>query len=350
MNANSTSGQTGQTHMAQEIAQIPQAFATMLAASEEPVAEAAKKMRAHEPDLVVTIARGSSDHAAGFLKYAFELSAGLPVASLAPSTASVYQKILRLKKAVGLAISQSGESPDLVAATQMAAQGGALTLALTNHKDTPLNRAAHFAIDIAAGPEKSVAATKSFVNSVGAGLFLLARFIQDAALEKALLQMPAHFEKALQCDWSALGTAIDGTPSLYVLGRGPAHAVAAEAALKFKETCGLHAEAFSCAELMHGPLALVEPGFPVLTLAARDLAEQGCLTALERLQQEGARAFVTSALATPATKLDFVATGHPLTDALCLIVPFYAFVERYARQLGANPDAPPRLRKVTVTR
>lgn len=346
----SDKGTNASTHMAREIAEIPVAMTRLIAQSADQIASAAAQMRARDPRLLVSIARGSSDHAAAFVKTAFELTSGLPVASLAPSTASVYEKTLKLGDAVSLSISQSGASPDLIAATRMAAQGGALTVAITNQPQSPLAKAAKQPIDMAAGPEQSVAATKSFVNSIGAGLLLLARFTGDQALEQALKALPDHLSDALQKDWSALGQAIDGAPSFYVLGRGPSLAIAAEAALKFKETCGLHAEAFSCAEIMHGPLALVEKDFPLLTLAARDAAEAGCVSASQRLVEEGAHVYITSALQSAAKKLQFVATGHPLTDALALIVPFYVFVEAYARRTGADPDAPPRLRKVTVTK
>lgn len=143
---------------------------------------------------------------------------------------------------------------------------------------------------------------------------------------------------------------LDRDNSFYVLGRGPAMAIASEVALKFKETCGLHAESYSAAEVMHGPVALVDKGFPVLTLAARDMAEAVSVAAAEKLAADGAAAFVTSDKASKATGLPFVATGHPLTDALCLVVPFYSFVEAYARHRGFNPDKPPRLHKVTQTK
>lgn len=338
------------SHMARETAEIPTAFAAMLRANEAQAKAIGEQMRAKNPNLFVTIARGSSDHAASFLKYAIELTTHLPVASIAPSTASIYGATLCLDRAIALAISQSGQSPDLVAATSMARRGGAWTLGLVNQLESPLADAAQKALGVSAGPEKSIAATKSFVNSVGLGLLLLAGYAKDRALATALTEMPKHLQAALECDWSALFAAIDGTKSLYVLGRGPSHAIAAEAALKFKETCQLHAEGLSSAEVMHGPLALLEPGFPLLALAARDAAERSSVEAATRLQTAGAQCYITSAMPTPAQSLPFVATGHPLTDSLCLIVPFYVFVEKLARQRGVDPDAPPHLGKVTVTR
>lgn len=336
--------------MRAEIAEIPDAIARLLSQSGDEVKATANALRTKNPGMIATIARGSSDHAASFLKYAIELTAGVPVASLAPSVASIYGAKLNLANAATISISQSGESPDIVAITEMAKAGDALCITLTNKPQSPLAKTAHHALDIAAGPELSVAATKSFVSSVVAGLAILAEWQDDAALREALKALPEHTSNALACDWSQLTEVLDRDNSFYVLGRGPTTAIASEVALKFKETCGLHAEAYSAAEVMHGPMALVENGFPVLTLAARDAAEAVCVAAAEKLAADGAAAFVTSGNADKVEKLPFVATGHPLTDALCLVVPFYSFVETYARHRGFNPDQPPRLRKVTETR
>ena len=342
--------QTNPTHMHREIAEIPEALSRLLDSQGDAVARAGEALRLKQPSLIVTIARGSSDHAASFLKYAIELTAGVPVASLAPSVASIYDAKLNLVDAASISISQSGESPDILAMARMAKAGGALSIALSNKPRSPLAEIAHHAIDISAGPELSVAATKSFVSSIVTGLWVLAEWQDDDGLRTALRALPEHLHKALSCDWGQLTGLLDRDHSLYVLGRGPAMAIASEVALKFKETCGLHAEAYSAAEVMHGPVALVERGFPVLALAARDAAEQSSLMAAEKLATDGAAVFVTSKGANRAEKLSFVATGHPLTDALGLVVPFYGFVESYARHLGLNPDQPPRLRKVTETR
>jgi glucosamine--fructose-6-phosphate aminotransferase (isomerizing) len=311
--------------------------------------EAGQAIRARDPHFLVTVARGSSDHAATFMKYAVELTSGLAVASVGPSIASVYGRKLRLSGSACLAVSQSGKSPDIVAMAQGAREGGALTVALTNTADSPLAAASDHAIDIMAGPERSVAATKTFVNSAVAGLALMAHAAADAALLEALRKLPEDLEKAVACDWMALAPALEGDRSLFVLGRGPALAIAAEAALKFKETCVMHAEAYSGAEVMHGPLALVEPGFPVLALAARDAAEPSLAETADGLAARGADVFVSSGLARTAKALPHVATGHPLTDALALIVPFYGFVEAFARHRGLDPDQPRNLRKVTET-
>jgi glucosamine--fructose-6-phosphate aminotransferase (isomerizing) len=338
------------THMLREIREIPEAAARLLDASDRALTEAGNAIRARNPNFLVTVARGSSDHVASFMKYAVELTAGIPVASVGPSIASIYGARLRLGGSACLAISQSGKSPDIVAMAEEARSGGALIVALTNTADSPLARASDHAIDIMAGVEKSVAATKTFVNSAVAGLALMAHCTSDEALLAALKELPSHFGKAIACDWMSLAAALSGANSLFILGRGPSFAIANEAALKFKETCGMHAEAYSAAEVMHGPLALVKPGFPVLALAARDRSEPSMAEAADLLRGKEAAVFVTSDLATKAARLPFAATGHPLTDPLALIVSFYAFVEAFARHRGLNPDEPLNLKKVTETR
>ncbi|WP_082525669.1 SIS domain-containing protein [Mesorhizobium sp. Root102] len=341
---------TEMTHMRREIEEIPQAVARLLDGSGTVLAEAGRGIRERDPQFIVTVARGSSDHAATFMKYAVELTAGLAVASVGPSIASIYGRKLRLAGSACLAISQSGKSPDIVAMAETARAGGALTVAITNTADSPLARASDYAIDILAGPERSVAATKTFINSAVAGLALMAHATGDDALLAALAQLPGHFRQAIACDWmSVLSETIEKQKSLFILGRGPSAAMANEAALKFKETCGMHAEAYSAAEVMHGPLALIGPDFPVLALAARDASEPSIAEAADSLAAKGAPVFVTSALAQRAVRLPHVATGHPLTDPLTLIVSFYMFVEAFARHRGLDPDTPRNLRKVTET-
>lgn len=339
-----------QTHMRREIDEIPEAAARVLDRSGEVIRKAGAALREKNPAFLVTIARGSSDHAALFLKYAIELSTGRPVASLGPSLASIYGAKIELAGAASIAISQSGKSPDIVAMADAATKAGAVTIALTNTLPSPIAEASAHALDIQAGPELAVAATKSYVNSIVAGLAILAEWKGDEALRAAVQALPGHFEKAVKLDWQVLADNLGEAESLYMLGRGPALAIASEAALKFKETSGMHAEAYSAAEVLHGPVALVERRFPVIGLAARDAAEGSVVDILDGLGAKGALAFGTSDKLKTATQLPFVATGHPITDALTLILPFYGFVEAWSRSRGLNPDAPVALKKVTETR
>jgi glucosamine--fructose-6-phosphate aminotransferase (isomerizing) len=335
--------------MRQEIEEIPAAVRRLLDEGGAELAAAGAALGAAKPVMIATIARGSSDHATSFLKYAIELVAGIPVASIGPSIASIYGRELQLQGCAALAISQSGKSPDIVSMARSARANGAFTLALTNTPGSPLAAAADVAIDLRAGEEKSVAATKSFVSSIVAGLAVLAHATQSAPLQRALAELPSQLETAISCDWSALGDALVTRQSMYVLGRGPSLAIAQEAALKFKETCGLHAEAYSAAEVVHGPARIVEQGFPILALSADDASEESVAAVVDRLAGQGAQAFVTSTRSKAGVVLPAVATGDPVTGALALVVSFYAFVEALSRRRGFDPDRPPHLKKVTET-
>lgn len=338
------------TNMRREIDEIPKAAAWVLESSAGAITAAGRALAERDPQFLVTVARGSSDHAALFLKYAIELTAGRPVASLGPSLASIYGAKLQLAGGAAIAISQSGKSPDIVAMAEGATKGGAISIALTNTLPSPLAAACSHALDICAGPEISVAATKSYVNSIVAGLAVIAEWTGDAALSRAVKDLPGHLARAVALDWSDLAGDLAQAQSLYVLGRGPALAIANEAALKFKETSGMHAEAYSSAEVLHGPVALVGPAFPVVALAARDAAEASVAAMADGLAERGAYACATSDRAASAKRLPFVPTGHPITDALALIVPFYGFVEAWSRARGLDPDRPVNLKKVTETR
>jgi glucosamine--fructose-6-phosphate aminotransferase (isomerizing) len=335
--------------MRMEIEEIPDAAQRLLDGSRDSLAEAGERLKRLQPVMIATIARGSSDHAAAFLKYAIELTAGVPVASIGPSIMSIYGKELRLDGCAAISISQSGKSPDIVAMAQSARRNGALTVALTNTAGSPLAESADIAVDLVAGKEQSVAATKSFVSSVIAGLSILAHWTDDAALSVALTKLPEALRRAVTVDWTPLLAALKDRNSLYVLGRGPALAIAQEAALKFKETCGIHAEAYSAAEVLHGPARIVEAGFPVLALAARDASEAGVAEIADRLANQGATAFATTDRVSVAQRMPFVETGHGITDALTLIASFYGFVEMLSRHRGFDPDHPPHLKKVTET-
>jgi glucosamine--fructose-6-phosphate aminotransferase (isomerizing) len=246
-------------------------------------------------------------------------------------------------------ISQSGQSPDIVEMMQAAGAGGALTVAITNHAASPLAAASAHCLPLAAGVEHSIAATKTHVVSVLAGLSLLAEWQGDDDLRAAIAALPQALARAVALDWSPLAERLVAARSLYVLGRGPAIAIAAEAALKGKEVCGLQAEAYSAAEVLHGPSAIVQAAFPVLALGVPDAALPQVIATAERLAWQGAEVFMTGGSARGVTALPSVAGLHPLVAPLVLAVTWYATVERLARLRGFDPDTPPHLRKVTET-
>ena len=334
--------------MRREIDEIPEAVRRFLTQSGPEAAATGRRLRELSPNVVVTVARGSSDHAATYFKYAAELLTGRPVASIGPSVVSVYGTKLRLAGQAALAISQSGRSPDIVALLAAAREGGARTMALVNVEGSPLLDAAHAPILLRAGPEKSVAATKSFVTSVVGALAILAAWADDEALAEALATLPDHLESALGQDWTpALRTCVEAR-SLYALGRGPGFAVACETALKLKETSALHAEAYSGAEVLHGPVSLVEAGFPVLAFLPDDAARPGLAEISARVSASGASLF-TIGEAGHGTRLPHAPTGHALTEPLSMLVSFYRFVEGVSHARGLDPDVPRGLKKVTET-
>ncbi len=338
------------TAMARETAEAPDAVARLLTREAATFERLGERLRALAPPVVATCARGSSDHAAGYLKYALEITTGVPVASIGPSVASVYDAPLKLDGAVLVSISQSGKSPDIVALQARAKAAGAFTIALVNVEDSPLATEADMAVPLHAGPETSVAATKSFVASVAAGAALTAAWTGDAALKAALSKLPEALRAALAADWSAAAETFRTAGSLYTIGRGPGFPIAQEMALKCKEIAAIHAEAFSSAEVMHGPLRLVEDSFPVLAVVPDDAALDTNRAALERLARTGGRVFTASALDVPGTRLPTAATGHGLTDPIAAVLSFYRFAESVSRARGFDPDRPAHLAKVTETR
>jgi glucosamine--fructose-6-phosphate aminotransferase (isomerizing) len=336
------------SQMRREVAAIPEAVERLLSDGDGAVRATAEAIALRDPAFFVTVARGSSDHACTYFKYAAELLAGLPVASVGPSVASIYKTEMKMAGAVCLSVSQSGQSPDIVDLTRAARAGGAYAIAVTNDAASPLAAAADATLDIHAGPELSVAATKTFVTSALATLWVLAEMVGDTELLSAIHGLPACLADAVQIDWSPVAGAV-GAGSLYTLGRGPAWAISNEAALKFKEVCQLHAESYSSAEVLHGPVSIVERGFPVLAFAAADAAETALAEVSDALARKGAQVFATTDKVGAAHALPTVRTGHPLTDPLALIVSFYAMIEAVAVARGLDPDMPRHLKKVTET-
>jgi glucosamine--fructose-6-phosphate aminotransferase (isomerizing) len=222
-------------------------------------------------------------------------------------------------------------------------------MAITNFDESPMALAARHCLPLRAGTERSVAATKTFVISVLAGLTLLAEWQEDEALRSGLKALPEQLEQALGMDWSPLAARLTQSQSAYILGRGPAFSIAAEAALKLKETCGIHAESYSSAEVLHGPSAIVQARFPVLALGVEDAALPHLVSTAERLAAQGADVFLTGSRAKGCIALPSVPKVAPILAPLVLGVSFYAFVEGLARSRGFDPDVPPHLRKVTQT-
>jgi glucosamine--fructose-6-phosphate aminotransferase (isomerizing) len=247
-----------------------------------------------------------------------------------------------------LAISQSGASPDLLAVVGRARDAGARIVALVNAPASPLAKLAHDVVPLHAAPERSVAATKSFIASLSAIVQLVAGWSADAALTAALAQAPQLLRRAWELDWNAALPQLQDANNLYVVGRGVGLAIAQEAALKFKETCGLHAEAVSAAELRHGPMALVRAGFPLLLFAQHDESHAGVVQLAGELAGRGARVLLAGASAAHTTELPTNA-AHPVIEPLLLAQSFYRMANALAVARGHDPDQPPHLKKITET-
>ncbi|SBV36805.1 Glucosamine-6-phosphate deaminase [uncultured Stenotrophomonas sp.] len=334
-----------ETLMFNEAASSAAVIAAQYARNREVVQALAADLRQNPPPFVVTCARGSSDHAATYAKYLFETQLGLVTASASPSVGSVYEASQQLQGALYLVISQSGKSPDLLRNAEAAKAAGARVVALVNVEDSPLAQLADTVIPMAAGAERSVAATKSYLASLAAILQLGAYWRNDPALVAALDALPEALSQAWECDWSAVTDGLVEAHNLFVVGRGPGLAAAQEAALKFKETCGLHAEGYSSAEVKHGPMALVGKDFPVLAFAQPDETGAGTRALADEFAARGARVW----LAGEGGNLPVATAPHPLCAPLLTVQSFYRAINALALRRGFNPDLPPHLNKVTET-
>lgn len=340
----------GDSLMLREAREAPAAVARALAGNAYRCRAIAERLRERPPPFAITCARGSSDHAATYAKYLFETRLGLVTASIGPSVSSLYAAPLRVTNALFLAISQSGRSPDLVHLAKAARTNGALTLALVNDAGSPLAEACEAILPLHAGPERSVAATKSVLAAMATVLQLFAVWSGDPASDRALAALPADLEMAGHADWGAAVPVLREARHLYIAARGIGLAAAQEAALKLKEAAGLHAEALSAAELMHGPLALAGPHFPVLLLAQRDEAGPGLAALAESLVRQRIPVITAGLGSAPgAIALPVAAGCDPLVAPLLLLQSFYPLADTVARARGRDPDRPPHLSKVTET-
>jgi glucosamine--fructose-6-phosphate aminotransferase (isomerizing) len=336
------------TLMYLEAGQAAQAVRDQLFSNAEEMERLGERLRLMAPRAVVTCARGSSDHAATFAKYLIETRLGVLTSSAAPSVSSVYDTRPDLANSVCLAISQSGASPDLLAAVRKAREAGAVVVALVNTKDSPLAGLADHLVPLCAGAETSVAATKSFIASLAAIIHLVSCWAEDRELSEEIRKAPRHLERAWNLDWRAAVAHLQPASGLFVVGRGMGLGVAQEAALKLKETCGIHAEAVSAAELRHGPMALVRPGFPVLIFSQNDEARAGVEVLAAELVARKADVMIAGFRCQGALHLA-AEPAHPVIEPMLIAQTFYRMANALSLARGLDPDRPPNLRKVTET-
>ena len=335
--------------MLQEAREAPARIAAQLAANESVMEQVADRLRASPPAFAATVARGSSDHACLYGKYLLEKRAGVFTGTMQPSLQSVYGARPGVAGALVIAVSQSGASPDILAAVEAARLAGAFTIAMVNDTNSPLAGLADVAVPLGAGPETSVAATKSYLCSMTALAHLVAVWQGDHALLAALHQLPDQIENALRQDWAGFSETLLQARRMLVIGRGPGFGAVSEMALKLKETCALHAEAFSAAEVRHGPMAILEPDYPVLVLNTGD-ASQASIDAMSvNCVSRGADVLSIGSAVEGARLLPVELPAERDLAPIPAVAAFYVAVNALSLARGLDPDKPVSLAKVTRT-
>ncbi|RJG21388.1 SIS domain-containing protein [Massilia cavernae] len=335
--------------MLKEAVSAADCVALQLSQDGERYAELGAKLRNTQFNTALTIARGSSDHASNYVAYLIMSRLGRVVASLPMSLLTLYKSPLVTKDTLTIAISQSGQSPDVVEPTRYFRDGGATTVALLNDTTSPLAEAAEWAMPLHAGKEQSVAATKSFITSLVAGARLVAEWQDDAELKAGLAALPDALRAGAQADWSAAIEVLAPARNIMVVGRGISFPIALEAALKFKETSALQAEAFSGAEIKHGPMALIEEGYPLLIFATRGPAQASLVQLAAEMRGRGARVLLAAPSDIAERDLTLPVAATPDLDPIVAIQAFYVMAAKLSEARGMDPDKPRHLNKVTKT-
>lgn len=345
-----------ESRLYQEIHQQPAVLDAFLQNELSAVETLAQAIRERDIRYVLIAARGTSDNAGRYANYLLGALNGLPVALAAPSLFTVYERPPRLEGALVLAISQSGRSPDIVAVLTEARRQGALTVAITNQVDSDLGQVADHVITQHAGEEQSIAATKTYTTQLLAIAALGATLAEDAQALSELRTVPEAIDRVLGCN--------DGVAQIaeryrymrdcVVIGRGYNYATAFELALKLKELTYTIAEPYSSADFMHGPLALIENGFPAIVVAPRGMMRQELVDFIRILRKREAEPFVVSddneALRLARIPLALPVSVPEWLSPLTTIVPGQLFSMHLAAVRDYDPDHPRGLRKVTETR
>ena len=344
---NANQSRTSMVAEAAEAAEVTRRQLTWWADSGEHVLH---RLHACAPMQVATCGRGSSDHAASYAKHLIETVIRLPVMSHSPSTSSIYEvELAGLERTLFLVISQSGRSSDILLSADAAKVSGALVCAIVNDECSPLADIADITIPLLAGTETSVAATKTYIASLFTVLMLVGSWAKESGLLEAASRTPNLLTEAWAMDWSEGTATLTQARNMYIIGRGPTFGIAQEAALKLKETCGIHAEAFSEAEVRHGPMELVKKDFPVLLFVPGDRASTGFCSLVDDFVGRGAQVIVAGASYPGTVQLPTVAHVRAEVSAICMIQSFYRMAAQISVARGLDPDRPAHLRKVTDT-
>ena len=335
--------------MLKEAVSAAECVALQLSRDGERYADLGRTLRSTNFDTALTIARGSSDHAANYCAYLIMARMGRVVASLPMSLITLNKAPIETRNTLAIAISQSGQSPDVVDPIRYFRGGAATTVALVNDIDSPLANAAEWAMPLHAGAELSVAATKSFITSLTAGARLVAQWQNDPELIAGLEALPESLFKATAVDWSSALEVLAPARNIMVVGRGISFPIALESALKLKETSALQAEAFSGAEIKHGPMALIEDGYPLLIFATRGPTQASVLQLAAEMRTRGAKVILAAPDDVPERDLTLPVAATPDLDPIVAVQAFYIMAAHLSKARGMDPDRPRHLSKVTKT-
>jgi glutamine---fructose-6-phosphate transaminase (isomerizing) len=338
-----------------EIRSQPAAIRAVIA-NDAAIAAVAQQVTAYDPYSVMIAARGTSDNAARYAQYLFGVVMQWPVGLATPSLATLYGVTLRFRQTFVMGISQSGRSPDICEYVAGARRHGALTVAITNNPDSPMATTAAHHLDISAGVEHSVAATKTYTNQLTTVALLAAHLSSDRRLRSQIETVPALIDTVLAIPTATIAAAaqaIGSSTAAMSIGRGLQYATALEAALKIKELSGLPVEGYSSADVLHGPVSTVEPGFPVLLTGDTGATRADTLQLIDRVRRSGARVIVASSAPEHCDAAD-VALPIPACDEriapIVAIVAWQRVAMAAAAARGRNADTPVGIQKVTETR
>lgn len=326
--------------MATEAAEAPQVVKRQYALNQTVCEQLGSRIRKFAPSFVYIVGRGSSDHAGVFAKYLIEIELGIAVCASAPSVSTIYGTQLTLNQALVIVISQSGRSPDILSQTVAAKNSGALCVALVNDQSSPLAELVDVVLPLHAGPELAIAATKSYIATLHGLLMLVAYWKQDQALIASLAKLPGYLQQTIDAPMQLPTAFVQPLVHCVVLGRGFGYAIAREIALKLKEVCGVHAEAFSSAEFFHGPIALVEKKLAIIDVCVQD---ESCSSQGEQMDEVKRRGGQLCRLSQLSSCIE------PRLAPITIVQRFYLDIQRIAVDMGKDPDNPIGLKKVTRT-
>ena len=341
------------SQMMRESAEIPSVIRRQLEMDDTNFRNLVVAIQNKKPSTLVTVARGSSEHSACYFRYALSSSLGLLPCSLPPSIITIDSTELNFSECLVIAVSQSGESPDLVKVLKNARERGGITCGVINNEDSPLGRVAEFTFGTKAGVEASVAATKTFMANLSLCYRLWGYLLNDADNISQLKKLATLLEAPYSNSFDSFTQFASDAHSIIVLSRGLGMATARESALKLSETCGMVSSYYSTAEFKHGPMALASTRVPILVIGTRGPAFSSIQRAVKELREKGAELFYLAPSDIPTTDVPpdchYPAPEDWRLDPIVAIRFLYTVIEQISKKRGYNPDCPPLLSKVTHT-